>query len=170
MSTPLVAILMGSANDWPEIKPAADTLRKFGVAFTAKVCSAHRTPRDAAAFAESAADRGYRVIIAAAGGAAHLAGVLAAHTTLPVIGIPVAGGALNGTDALFATVQMPAGIPVATVAVGKSGPVNAALLAVQILAVSDPALRAKLNDHRARLRQAVAEADAKLQAELQAAT
>jgi len=161
-----VAILMGSGSDWPAIKDAYVTLRKFGVEAQVKVQSAHRTPDGAAEFARTAASRGLRVIIAAAGGAAHLAGVLAAHTTLPVIGIPVQGGALNGLDALLATVQMPGGIPVATVAVGKAGAVNAALLAVQILALSDPALQAAMEKHKASLRDSVAKADAELQAEI----
>jgi phosphoribosylaminoimidazole carboxylase PurE protein len=161
-----VAIVMGSGSDWPLIKDAYETLRKFGVAAQVKVQSAHRTPDGAAEFARTAASRGLKVIIAAAGGAAHLAGVLAAHTTLPVIGIPVQGGALNGLDALLATVQMPGGIPVATVAVGKAGAVNAALLAVQILALSDPALQAAMETHKAALRDSVAKADAELQAEI----
>ena len=161
-----VAILMGSKTDWPEIRPAFDTLAKYGVAAEVHVCSAHRTPDAAAAFARDAAGRGLKVIIAAAGSAAHLAGVLAAHTILPVIGIPVAGGALNGIDALYSTVQMPGGIPVATVAVGKAGPVNAALLAVSILALSDPELQRKLEAHKESLRQAVEKANAELQAEL----
>ena len=161
-----VAIVMGSGSDWPLVKDAYVTLRKFGVAAQVKVQSAHRTPDGAAEFARTAAARGLRVIIAAAGGAAHLAGVLAAHTTLPVIGIPVQGGALNGLDALLATVQMPGGIPVATVAVGKAGAVNAALLAVQILALSDPALQAALETHKASLRDSVAKADAELQVEI----
>jgi len=161
-----VAIVMGSGSDWPLIKEAYETLRKFGVAAQVKVQSAHRTPDGAAEFARTAASRGLKVIIAAAGGAAHLAGVLAAHTTLPVIGIPVQGGALNGLDALLATVQMPGGIPVATVAVGKAGAVNAALLAVQILALSDPALQAAMETHKTALRDSVAKADAELQAEI----
>lgn len=161
-----VAIVMGSGSDWPSIREAYETLRKFGVAAEVRVQSAHRTPDGAAEFARAAAGRGVQVLIAAAGGAAHLAGVLAAHTTLPVIGIPVQGGALNGLDALLATVQMPGGIPVATVAVGKAGAVNAALLAVQILALSDPALQAALQKHKAALRDSVAKADADLQAEL----
>lgn len=161
-----VAIVMGSGSDWPLIRDAYETLRKFGVAAQVKVQSAHRTPDGAAEFARTAAARGLKVIIAAAGGAAHLAGVLAAHTTLPVIGIPVQGGALNGLDALLATVQMPGGIPVATVAVGKAGAVNAALLAVQILALSDPALQAAMEKHKASLRDSVAKADAELQAEI----
>lgn len=161
-----VALLMGSASDWPTVRDAFDTLKKFGVPAEVRVLSAHRTPDDAAEFARGAAGRGLKVILAAAGGAAHLAGVLAAHTTLPVIGIPVQGGALNGMDALLATVQMPSGIPVATVAVGKAGPANAALLAVEILALSDATLQGRLAHHKAALRQGVIEADAKLRAEI----
>lgn len=164
--TATVAILMGSKSDWPEIRPAFETLAKYGVSAEVKVCSAHRTPEAAAEFARAAAGRGLKVIIAAAGGAAHLAGVLAAHTTLPVIGIPVAGGALNGVDALYSTVQMPSGIPVATVAVGKAGPVNAALLAVEILALSNSALQARLEAHKASMRENVDKVNAELQAEL----
>ena len=139
-SKPAVGIVMGSDSDWPLVKECADTLRGFGVGFEARVLSAHRTPEAAAAYAQSAARRGLKILIAAAGGAAHLGGVVAAHTILPVIGIPIKGGALNGLDALLATLQMPAGIPVATVTLGSAGPVNAALLAVQILAVGQPAL------------------------------
>ena len=168
MSKPQVAILMGSGNDWPDLRPAAETLKKFGVPFVVKVCSAHRTPEAAAAFASKASAEGLQVLIAAAGGAAHLAGVLAAHTTLPVIGIPVAGGALNGLDALLSTVQMPSGIPVATVAVGKAGPSNAALLAVQILALSNDGLRQKLAAQKESLKKSVTDADATIQAELAA--
>jgi phosphoribosylaminoimidazole carboxylase PurE protein len=167
-SKPLVALVMGSANDWPAVKPAAETLKRFGVAFEVRALSAHRTPEEAATFAREAAGRGLCVLIAAAGCAAHLAGVLAAHTTLPVIGIPVAGGALNGMDALLSTVQMPAGIPVATVAVGSGGPPNAALFAVEILALSDERLRAALADHKRGLREKGLAADAKLQAEVAA--
>ena len=163
---PQVAILMGSASDWPVVKDAHTTLKKFGVAAEVRVLSAHRTPEEAGAFAAAAAGRGLQVILAAAGGAAHLAGVVAAHTILPVIGIPVQGGALNGLDALLATVQMPAGIPVATVALGKAGPANAALLAVQILALGDPALRQKLADHKEALKSGVARGNAEIQAEL----
>jgi len=165
---PLVALVMGSATDWPAVKPAAETLKRFDVPFEVRVLSAHRTPEEAAAFSRGAADRGLRILLAAAGSAAHLAGVLASHTTLPVIGIPVSGGALNGMDALLATVQMPAGVPVATVAVGAGGPVNAALLAVEILALSNDRLCAALREHKSALRKKVLEDDAKLQAEVSA--
>lgn len=158
---------MGSASDWPVVKETYMTLKKFGVAADVRVQSAHRTPDEAAEFARTAADRGYAVIIAAAGCAAHLAGVLAAHSTLPVIGIPMPGGVMDGLDALLSTVQMPGGIPVATVAIGKAGAVNAALLAVEILALSDPALRTALNNHKKTLREGVAKANVELQAELQ---
>lgn len=168
MNLPHVALLMGSASDWPAIRPAAETLKRFGVPFEVRVMSAHRTPEEAAGFARGAADRGLKVILAAAGSAAHLAGVLAAHTTLPVIGIPVKGGALNGFDALLSTVQMPSGIPVATVAVGSGGPPNAALFAIEILALSDASLRDALREHKESLRRKVLDADAGLQAEVAA--
>ena len=157
---------MGSDSDWPLVSKARDILKEFGVPYEVRVISAHRSPDIACEYAASARGRGVKTIIAAAGGAAHLAGVLAAHTTLPVIGIPVQGGALNGLDALYATVQMPAGIPVATVALGSSGPTNAALLAVQIIAVSDESLAAALLAYKTKLRAKVIEADAKLQSEV----
>ncbi len=163
---PEVGILMGSDSDWPAVKAAAQALAGFGIGCEARVLSAHRTPDDAAAYAKSAARRGLRVLVAAAGGAAHLAGVLAAHTTLPVIGIPVAGGALNGLDALLATVQMPAGIPVATVALGSAGPVNAAILAAQILAAGRPALARALARHKTALKAKVRKGDARVQRDL----
>jgi 5-(carboxyamino)imidazole ribonucleotide mutase len=163
---PEVGILMGSDSDWPLLKEGTAVLDSFEVAYEVKVLSAHRTPSRAASYASEAAGRGLKVIIAAAGGAAHLAGVVAAHTTLPVIGVPVKGGALNGVDALLATVQMPAGIPVATVTLGNAGPVNAAVLAVQIIAVSRPELRAKLEKHKKSLEDKVASGDAKVQADL----
>ena len=167
MSTkPVVGILMGSDSDWPMVKEAAKALDEFGVGYEVRVLSAHRTPDESAEYSASAAGRGLKVIIAAAGGAAHLAGVIAAHTTLPVIGIPVQGGALNGLDALLATVQMPAGIPVATVALGSAGPTNAALLAVQILALGQPDLARKLVQHKATLKSKVEKADARIQGEL----
>lgn len=163
-----VGIVMGSASDWPLVKEAFLTLKKFGVPTEVRVQSAHRTPDAAAELARTAAERGVRVLIAAAGGAAHLAGVLAAHTTLPVIGIPMPGGALDGLDALLSTVQMPAGIPVATVAIGKAGAINAALLAVEILALSDPALQAAMERHKAHMREGVAKANADLQSDIEA--
>ena len=142
-----VGIVMGSASDLPVVRRAADTLKEFGVPCEVHVYSAHRTPAEAGAFARAARGNGFGAIIAAAGMAAHLAGAIAANTTLPVIGIPLKSKALDGVDALLSTVQMPSGIPVATVAV--DGAVNAALLAVQILAVEDQALAAKLDEHRA---------------------
>jgi len=163
---PLVGLVMGSDSDWPLVQKAVEILKDFGVSCEVRVISAHRTPELAAKYAADAEARGLQVLICAAGGAAHLGGVIAAHTTLPVIGIPVAGGALNGMDALLATIQMPAGIPVATVTLGSAGPVNAALFAVQILATSDAALRRKLHACKTRLQKKVAEGDAKVQAEL----
>ena len=163
---PLVGLVMGSDSDWPLVQKAVEILKEFGVSCEVRVISAHRTPKLAAKYAADAEARGLQVLISAAGGAAHLGGVIAAHTTLPVIGIPVAGGALNGMDALLATIQMPAGIPVATVTLGSAGPVNAALFAVQILATSDAALRRKLHAYKTKLQKKVAEGDAKVQAEL----
>jgi 5-(carboxyamino)imidazole ribonucleotide mutase len=145
---PLVGILMGSKSDWDTMRQTADMLTKFGIPHEAKVLSAHRTPALTAEYASSAEARGLAVIIAGAGGAAHLAGVVAAHTVLPVIGVPVQSSALNGLDSLLSTVQMPKGIPVATVAIGASGAANAGLLAVAILAGSRPDLRAKLHAYR----------------------
>lgn len=143
----LVGILMGSASDWETMKQAADILAKFGVPHESKVLSAHRTPHDTAEYASGAMGRGMEVMICGAGGAAHLAGVVAAHTILPVIGVPITS-ALNGLDSLLATVQMPKGIPVATVAIGPAGAANAGLLAIAILANSRPELRTKLLAHR----------------------
>ena len=140
------AVIMGSDSDLPIVQKATDTLKAFGVSFEVHIYSAHRTPDQTAAFARGARENGFGVIIAAAGMAAHLAGVIAANTTLPVIGIPCKGGAMDGLDALHATVQMPSGIPVATVAL--NGGVNAALLAVQILAVEDAGLAEKLDEKR----------------------
>ncbi len=144
----LVAVVMGSKSDWETMRHADQTLADFGVGHECHVMSAHRTPHLASEFASGAADRGVEIIIAAAGGAAHLAGVLAAHTTLPVLGVPMKSDALNGMDSLLATVQMPAGIPVGTLAIGKPGAINAALLAIAILANSRPELREKLTDFR----------------------
>ena len=148
MSHPLVGILMGSDSDWEVMQQAAKQLESFGVAYEARVLSAHRTPDAALEYATTAANRGLRCIIAGAGGAAHLAGVLAAHTTLPVLGVPMKSDALNGLDSLLATVQMPGGIPVGTLAIGKPGAINAALFAVAILANSRPELRQKLHEFR----------------------
>jgi len=145
---PLVAVLMGSKSDWETMKHATETLDRFGVAHEARVLSAHRTPHETCEYVTSAAGRGIAVVIAAAGGAAHLAGVCAAHTTLPVLGVPMESASLKGLDSLLATVQMPGGIPVGTLAIGKPGAVNAALLAVAILALSRPELTAKLEAFR----------------------
>lgn len=161
-----VAIVMGSKSDWPIMKEAFLTLKKFGVTAEVRVQSAHRTPDEAAALARTAADRGLKVIIAAAGCAAHLAGVLSANTTLPVIGVPLPGGALDGLDALLSTVQMPGGIPVATMAIGKAGAVNAALFAIEILSLSNPELREALARHKLALKESVDRANAELGAEL----
>ena len=148
MSTSLkVAVLMGSANDGEQMKGASDMLERFGVEADVRVMSAHRTPADVAAFAQAARADGYAAIICGAGMAAHLAGAVAANTTLPVVGVPLANGALNGVDALYATVQMPKGIPVATVAI--NGSANAAILVVQMLSITDAELAAALDEHRA---------------------
>lgn len=157
-----VAVLMGSDSDLPKIQPCIDTLKKVGVECVVRVMSAHRTPDVVADFTENAVANGFGVIIAAAGGAAHLAGAVAAHTLLPVIGIPVGGGELHGMDALLSTVQMPGGIPVATVGVGSGGATNAALLAAQILAVADDEVRQRLAADRSARREKVLKADAAL--------
>jgi 5-(carboxyamino)imidazole ribonucleotide mutase len=162
-----VAVLMGSKSDLKKIQSAFDTLKELGIPAVGRVMSAHRTPEIVADFVENAEASGIQVIIAAAGCAAHLAGAVAAHTVLPVIGLPVEGGALNGLDALLSTVQMPGGIPVATVAVGGGGPKNAALLAAQMIAISDESLRAKLKEQRKAQQKKVAAADEELQKELQ---
>ena len=146
---PLVGIVMGSKSDWETMRHASETLTKFGVAHESRVLSAHRTPHAAMEWAASAASRGMQVMIAAAGGAAHLAGVMAAHTILPVLGVPMESASLKGMDSLLSTVQMPAGIPVGTLAIGKPGATNAALLAVAILALQRPDLRQKLEVFRA---------------------
>ena len=163
---PTVAIVMGSKSDWPVLEFTYNTLKEFGVEATVKVMSAHRTPHEAAEFAENASKNGYKVVIGAAGGAAHLSGVLAGHTTLPVIGIPVKGWALDGMDSLLSTVQMPKGVPVATGAIGKAGAINAAILAVQILALSDAGLKRKMAAYKKNMAAEVLKADAELQAEL----
>ena len=146
---PLVGILMGSDSDWPTLQAAADACGEFGVPWEARVVSAHRTPDDTARYGRTAQGRGLKVIVAGAGGAAHLPGILAGHTTLPVIGVPVQSKALNGLDSLLSIVQMPPGVPVATVAIG--GGRNAGLLAVQILATADAALQKKLVAFKKRL-------------------
>ena len=152
---PVVGIIMGSNSDWPTMKVAAKMLEDFGVAFEAKVVSAHRTPDLMFEYAEAARGRGLKAIIAGAGGAAHLPGMVAAKTTLPVLGVPVQSKALSGQDSLLSIVQMPKGIPVATFAIGEAGAANAGLFAVALLAVEDVALAQKLADFRARQTQAV---------------
>ncbi len=163
-----VAILMGSDNDWDKVKPAAEALAEFDVPFEVRVMSAHRTPEVVSRYAAEASERGIRVIIAAAGGAAHLAGVVAAHTVLPVIGLPVPTALAGGLDSLLSMAQMPGDIPVATVAVGMGGARNAGLLAVQILALSDPDLRDRLIAFRRRLNEKIARKDEALQRQVAA--
>lgn len=153
-----VGIVMGSASDAEVMKVTKKTLDDFGVSVEMRVLSAHRTPAETVVWAESAEQRGMKVLIAAAGLAAHLAGVVSAHTNLPVIGVPMEGGPLSGLDSLLSTVQMPKGTPVGTVAIGSAGAVNAGLLAVRILAVSDDSLRNKLTAYRDKLRKEVLEA------------
>jgi 5-(carboxyamino)imidazole ribonucleotide mutase len=162
-SKPLVGIIMGSDSDWPTLKAAADACAEFGVAYEARVVSAHRTPDDMANYAKTAASRGLRVIIAGAGGAAHLPGMVASQTPLPVIGVPVESKALKGMDSLLSIVQMPGGVPVATVAIG--GGRNAGLLAVQILGTSNEALRRKMATFKQRLARESRAKNKKLQAE-----
>ena len=162
MSKPLVSIVMGSDSDLEIMREAGKALEGFGITYEIDVTSAHRSPDRTAEFARRAAGRGIRIIIAGAGGAAHLAGVIAAHTTLPVIGVPIPSTSLNGMDSLLATVQMPAGIPVATVAIGKPGATNAGILAAQILGVADSAIAQKLEAHKAKLAQSVEEKSRKL--------
>lgn len=159
-----VAVIMGSDSDWPVVKGACAQLQDFGIPYEAHILSAHRTPAAAADFAKNARSNGFGVLICAAGMAAHLAGAFAGNSTLPVIGIPMKGGVMDGLDALLATVQMPSGIPVATVAVG--GAKNAAVLAAQILAVSDGGLAAKLDAAREEMAAQIAGKEARLQAEL----
>jgi phosphoribosylaminoimidazole carboxylase PurE protein len=162
----LVGIVMGSDTDFPIMTEAAKTLEKFGIHCEVEVVSAHRTPARAHEYATSAATRGLKVLIAAAGAAAHLAGVIAANTTLPVIGVPMATSTLNGLDALLSTVQMPAGIPVATMAIDKAGAINAAIFAAEILATSDPEIARKLIAHKEDLVRAVVEKNARLQRQI----
>ena len=150
MTTPLVALLMGSSSDWETMRAAAQVLDQFGVAYEKRVVSAHRMPDEMFVFAEQAAGRGLRAIIAGAGGAAHLPGMLAAKTTVPVLGVPVASKQLHGLDSLYSIVQMPKGIPVATFAIGPAGAANAALFAVAMLAHGDAVLQQRLQDYRAR--------------------
>ena len=162
----MVAVIMGSDSDFPVVKGCVKTLKSFGVPVEVRVLSAHRTPEEAAEFSRTARGKGFGVIIAAAGKAAHLAGVLAAHTTLPVIGIPIKSSTLDGLDALLATVQMPKGIPVATVAI--DGADNAAFLAIQMLALSDEALAEKLAEYKVKMTAEVMEKNDKLQKEIEA--
>lgn len=145
---PLVGILMGSKSDWDTMKETCKVLEQLAVPYEARVASAHRTPEKVVEFCQQAEERGIRVIIAAAGGAAHLAGVCASKTHLPVLGVPMKGWALDGLDSLLSTVQMPAGIPVATLAIGKAGAINAALFAVAMLSLTDPAIRENLLSYR----------------------
>jgi 5-(carboxyamino)imidazole ribonucleotide mutase len=163
---PEVLILMGSDSDLSIMEEAAKILKEFGVGFEMHISSAHRSPGRTAELASGAASRGIKVIIAGAGLAAHLAGVVAAETALPVIAVPLPGGALNGVDALYAMVQMPGGIPVATMAIGKAGAMNAGLFAVQILSIASPELSARFVEYKARLSDEVSEKDAALQRRL----
>lgn len=163
---PLVLLVMGSDSDLPVMQEAADVLKKFAVPYEMRISSAHRAPARTVALATEAAGRGVKVIIAGAGMAAHLAGVVASKTVLPVIGVPMPGGALNGVDALYSTVQMPGGIPVATMAIGKAGAKNAGLFAVQILALSEPQYTEALLRHRAEMENELQQKDAELQSRL----
>ncbi len=166
MSQAIVSIVMGSDSDLEIMREAAKALDEFGVAYEMDVTSAHRSPDRTADYARKAAGRGIRVIIAGAGGAAHLAGVIAAHTTLPVIGVPIPSTSLNGMDSLLAIVQMPAGIPVATVAIGKPGATNAGILAAQILGLADKAIAAKLDAYKEKLASGVEQKSQKLKSSL----
>ncbi len=160
--TPLVSIVMGSDSDLEQMAESAKILEEFEIPFELTISSAHRSPERTLEYAKNAASRGIHVIIAGAGRAAHLAGVVAAHTTLPVIGVPMDGGPLNGVDALHATVQMPPGIPVATMAIGSGGARNAGILAAQILALKHPELQSKLEDYKTKLDEGVGEKAARL--------
>jgi 5-(carboxyamino)imidazole ribonucleotide mutase len=162
----LVGILMGSDTDLSVMSEAGNTLQKFGIGYEMEVVSAHRTPARAHEYATSAASRGLKALIVGAGAAAHLAGVIAANTTLPVIGVPLATSSLNGLDALLATVQMPGGVPVATMAIDKAGAVNAAIFAAEILGLSDGEIARKLEAHKADLARGVAEKNARLQQQI----
>ncbi|BCU80563.1 N5-carboxyaminoimidazole ribonucleotide mutase [Polycladomyces abyssicola] len=157
MNQPRVGVIMGSTSDWPTMKRACEVLDELGIPYEARVVSAHRTPDEMFAYAEEAEKRGIEVIIAGAGGAAHLPGMVASKTVLPVIGVPVKSSSLNGLDSLLSIVQMPGGVPVATVAIGESGAVNAGLLAAEILGIGDPDIRERLKQRRARIRQQVIE-------------
>jgi len=158
MTQPLVGIIMGSRSDWATMSHAAQTLEALGVAHESKVVSAHRTPQRLYDYAQGAAGRGLKVLIAGAGGAAHLPGMTASMTALPVLGVPVQSAALSGLDSLLSIVQMPGGIPVGTLAIGKAGAINAGLLAAQVLALNDPALAERVSDWRQRQTEAVDEA------------
>jgi phosphoribosylaminoimidazole carboxylase PurE protein len=151
----IIGIIMGSASDWPSVEPAAALLKEWSIGVEVTVASAHRAPKRVLTYARNAADRGIKVIIAAAGAAAHLAGVVAAETTLPVIGVPLPSSPLRGLDSLLSTVQMPAGVPVATMALGEAGAKNAAIFAAQILALGDPRIHEILKGHKQLLEQKV---------------
>lgn len=166
MSDPVVGILMGSDSDWPKIKKVGIALDEFGIDYEVNVMSAHRTPHAVGEYATTAEERGLQVIIAAAGGAAHLAGVVAAHTVLPVIGLPVPTTEMGGMDSLLATVQMPGDVPVASMAVGMGGPRNAGLFAVQILGAADPELRQKFHEFKDSLAGQIAAKNERLKASL----
>jgi phosphoribosylaminoimidazole carboxylase PurE protein len=163
---PVVGILMGSDSDLPVMRGALDTLNEFAVSAEVEVTSAHRSPERSIEYARTARDRGLKVIIAGAGSAAHLAGVIAAETTLPVIGVPIDSSPLKGFDSLLATVQMPPGVPVATMAIGRAGATNAALLAIQILSTADTSLVDKMSEHKLKLARGVAEKNRRLQEQL----
>ncbi len=164
---PLVGIVMGSDTDLPVMTETAQTLKKFGVPYEIEITSAHRSPARTTEYARTAIERGLKVIIVGAGGASHLAGVIAAETTLPVIGVPMATTTLAGLDALLSTVQMPSGVPVACTAIGRPGAVNAALFAMAIIATSDPDLAKKLVEHKEQLARSVAEKSEKIKREFQ---
>jgi len=164
-SNPLVAIVMGSDTDLPTMTESARTLKEFGIPFEVEITSAHRSPARTAEYARSGRQRGLKAFIVGAGAAAHLAGVIASETTLPVIGVPLASTPLNGLDSLLSTVQMPSGVPVATMAVGKAGAVNAAIFAAGIIATSDPELAKRLDEHKEKLARGVAEKSEKVRRE-----
>lgn len=157
MNQPRVGVIMGSTSDWPTMKRACELLDELDIPYEARVVSAHRTPDEMFAYAEEAEKRGIEVIIAGAGGAAHLPGMVASKTVLPVIGVPIKSSSLNGLDSLLSIVQMPGGVPVATVAIGESGAVNAGLLAAEMLGIRDPYIRERLKQRRERIRQQVIE-------------
>ena len=166
MTQPVVIVVMGSASDWPIMQSTGEMLDRFGVPYEVTISSAHRAPRRTGALARDAAERGIKAIIAGAGGAAHLAGVIAAETTLPVIGVPIDSSSLQGLDALLATVQMPRGVPVATVAIGKAGAANAGVLAAQIVALTQPEVSERLRQYKSELAAGVEKAAETLQAQL----